>query len=897
MKTNNILYSVSSLALLSAIQPTESFAEEKRPNVLILIADDCSYHDIGCFGSPNHSTPNIDKLAQDGIKFNNAFNSNTMSAPTRMSLYTGMYSMKHGGYPNGTETHVKEDTRSLPHYLGDLGYRVGLTGKTHIRPAECFPFEEVDGFRKNCNGENNTYTLDGVTEFVSRDAEEPFCLVVASINPHAPWVGKPRNPNTYNPNELVLPPHWVDTQVTREEYVNYLHEIDLLDQEVGDVVQVLKDENQYDNTLIIFVSEQGTKTAGAKWTVWNPGTKSAMVAYWNGKIVAGRETSALVQYEDIVPTLIDIAGGTISAEIDGKSMKNLLLNETDKHLDYVFSVHNNIPAGDDSYPMRSVSDGKYKLIWNLLPHIKYEVIANRNANYLKSWREVDSDFARFIVDRYEFRPEFEFYDIENDVFELNNLAKEPEHAGRIASLKSVLNTWMEAMGDKGAVMDSPFAPGKPVVDANLNEDFSSQRWINAFNSIKSLPGPGQNISIAEENINGYNVNGSVLQLDTELQKSYCETGGTSGHKYAFRINNSVGSFFEFPIVKNAGKITLHARNGNNNNYDDITIDEYDTIRYEWKTIKTLRIRGNSSYASLDEVISYDINSETPIKLRINHGNRYVALYKVVLEPYGGSVPDVSEKLGAFDLPTGTAAFNASGINSHIQISDLTYTANLGYDYNTSKGYYRPYNWSTSAIDPEKYVEFVITPNENVEVTIEKIRIEHKPNNPTTLGPVNTKIAYSTDNKKTFTFSDELFFNPDESNDKLTTSIVKIADLHSMDPIAFRLYAYNSRHGTAEQFDYWIINNIEVYGSAENQNLTLNKKVTGNTPICYFSQNNLLHVQNITERTLLTVFDPLGNILIKKELINDEYIYINSSENVLIINFEFATGNKSIKILR
>ncbi len=894
MKFTNLIYPASSLALLSLAQP-EKVAAQEKPNVLIVIADDCSYYDIGCFGSQNHRTPNIDKLAQEGLKFNNAFNSNSMSAPTRMSLYTGIYSVKHGGYPNGTITHVKPGTKSIPHYLGDLGYRVGLSGKTHIRPDECFPFEEVKGFKKNCNGEDTSYTLDGVTEFIGRSNTQPFCLVVASINPHAPWTGKPRNPNTYNAAQLELPPYWVDTPETREEYMNYLHEVDLLDQEVGDVVQVLKDKNQFDNTLIIFVSEQGTKHAGAKWTVWNPGTKSAMVAYWKGKIAAGRETSALVQYEDITPTLIDLAGGTVPSVIDGKSMKNLLMGNTDEHLDYVFCVHNNLPAGDDGYPIRSVSDGKYKLVWNLTPHKTYSVVANQNAAYYLSWKAVDSDHARFIVNRYENRPEFEFYDVENDIFELTNLVGDAQHAERISNLKNVLKTWMESKGDRGAIMDSPYAPGKPVVQGNFNEDFSSPRWTSALSASSSLPGSiGQNIKIAEEDVNGFAISGHIVYLDADLQGKICLNGGT-GHKYAFRLNNVLGSFFEFPIVENAGKITLHARNMNTTNFDDITVEAYDTITFTWKPIKTFRVKANNSYTTLDEELSFNIDSQDPIKLRINRGNRYVQIYKVILEPFSG-VPPESEKLGVFDLPTGTTSFEASEVNSHVEMSPLTPRSNLGYDYNTGKGYYRPYNWPTGSLDENTYLEFTITPKNDINVEIDKVRIEHKPNNPNTLGPINTKVAYSTNNKESFTFSEELSFNPDGSNDNLTTSVVNFQNLSSSQPITFRLYAYNSRHGTAAQFDYWIINNVWLYGSAKNATSLFPIQFAGNDLNCYLI-NGDLYVKNVNGKISVTIYDLLGKPLAKKELTEDGIVSFNFPGNVFVVTFESATGNKSIKVLR
>lgn len=438
--------SISPLHTLSAGNDADN--KKSLPNVLLIVADDCSYHDIECFGAVNNKTPNIDKLAKEGLKFNNAFNSATMSVPTRHSLYTGMYPIKHGGYPNHSE--VKPDTKSTPHYLREYGYRVGLAGKWHVHPESCFPFEDVPGFQKNCTSKDVSYTLDGVSEFIARDKDNPFFLVLASVNSHAPWTAG--DASVYKREELKLPPNFVDTKETREAYARYLAEVSVLDQEVGDIINVLKEKGQYDNTLIIFISEQGAQFAGAKWTCWNPGTKSAMIASWKGKIKAGTETDALVQYEDILPTVIDIAGGKTPAVMDGKSLKNLLSDKTKEHRNYVFSLHNNVPAGPP-YPSRSVSDGTYKLIWNLRPELTFSVNAMRNAGWMLSWKDKKDEQSGFILKRFENRPEFELYNIKDDIFELNNLAANQQHTAKIKELKAELDKWMKSQGDKGAIMD------------------------------------------------------------------------------------------------------------------------------------------------------------------------------------------------------------------------------------------------------------------------------------------------------------------------------------------------------------------------------------------------------------------------------------------------------------
>lgn len=173
-----------------------------RPNILLIVADDVSYYDLGCYGAVNNQTSNIDRLAREGMQFTSAFNSSSMSTPTRHSLYTGMYPMKNGGYANHSA--VREDVLTMPVYLRQLGYRVGLAGKWHIRPEYIFSFESVPGFKKNCLNPDPSYTLDGVREFINRSEEQPFCLVLASINAHLPWTAATRRSSTVRPSNCRL---------------------------------------------------------------------------------------------------------------------------------------------------------------------------------------------------------------------------------------------------------------------------------------------------------------------------------------------------------------------------------------------------------------------------------------------------------------------------------------------------------------------------------------------------------------------------------------------------------------------------------------------------------------------------------------------------------------------
>jgi len=447
-----------------------SFAQNAtRPNVIIIMADDLDSRQLSCYGGQNINTPNIDRLAKEGMKFNNIHASETMCVPTRASLFTGLYPVRHGSYQNHKA--VYKNTKSIGHYLGDLGYDVGLTGKNHsTKPSSVFPFEIVNGFEPNCVSATDDYTLSDVRKFIS-EKDKSYCLFVMSINPHAPWtVG---NPSEFNPDKLTLPAHWVDTPETRLQFCKYLAEVRRLDDQVGDILKLVEETGQEKNTLVMFMGEQGPQFPGGKWTLYNNGAKSSLLARLPGKIKPGSQTNAIVQYEDVTPLLIDLAGGKPLTHLDGKSFLNVLNGNSKVHREYAYGIHNNIPEGP-AFPMRSIRDGRYKLILNLTPDKNYYVKYSMNtANKKLAWttwmdKAEDDAGAKVLTNRISKHPAIEFYDTLNDPSELNNLALVPAHQPRIKTFKIKLAEWMKQQGDTGADLDVEIASENKSNNSNDN---------------------------------------------------------------------------------------------------------------------------------------------------------------------------------------------------------------------------------------------------------------------------------------------------------------------------------------------------------------------------------------------------------------------------------------------
>ncbi len=176
------LLSIPAAAFLLLVLDAQS---SDRPNILVIIADDCTFSDLPLYGGKNAKTPRIDQLAEEGLVFNHAYLSEAMCQPCRSEMCSGQHPVRNGAAWNHSGS--RPETKSLPHFLGDLDYRVGLSGKTHVTPKSTFPFEKVEGFDPSCvRSPTMAHDLSAIRSFMDRDDSEPFCLVVALAEPHVP---------------------------------------------------------------------------------------------------------------------------------------------------------------------------------------------------------------------------------------------------------------------------------------------------------------------------------------------------------------------------------------------------------------------------------------------------------------------------------------------------------------------------------------------------------------------------------------------------------------------------------------------------------------------------------------------------------------------------------------
>lgn len=414
------------------------------PNILLIIADDCTYRDLEVYGG-QAKTPHLNRLAAEGMKFTHCFQAAPMCSPTRHSLYTGLYPVKSGAYPNHTFAH--DWVKSIAHYVAPAGYTSHLSGKTHVNPKGVFPFE----YSKLAGGNNPDPAAFAAVLRTTTATSRPFLFIAASNEPHSPW--NQGDPSAYPAASLKLPPVLVDSPDTRAGYASYLAEITFFDSQVGELLAQLDRSPQRDNTLVVVLSEQGNSFPFAKWTCYDAGLQSACLVRWPGRIKPGSVSDALVEYIDLVPTFLEAAGLPLPEVLDGRSFLPVLTGHTAAHKSHVFGLQTTrgINQGSDFYGIRTVRDARYRYVRNLTPEVTFINAATNDATF-KTWQKLatagDAHAQRLVHD-YQHRPAEELFDCRADPWNRVNLIADEKLARVRAELRGKLDAWMRQQGDEG----------------------------------------------------------------------------------------------------------------------------------------------------------------------------------------------------------------------------------------------------------------------------------------------------------------------------------------------------------------------------------------------------------------------------------------------------------------
>ncbi|MCY3740698.1 MAG: sulfatase [Candidatus Poribacteria bacterium] len=432
----------------------------KKPNIVVYLSDDHGSEYLGCYGNGHIQTPHLDSIAEDGIRFTHAFTPTPTCAPSRSTLYTGLYPARHGAMGNHTECHAH--LKALPGTLRELGYRVAIAGKTHVKPETLFDFEYIGGFLPKRAEHRRKYRAEGldpvpVERFLSSHRQEnpdqPICLILGDSNPHVTW-----EPNkTYDPDALPLPPYIADTPITRKALANYYQDISTMDTRIGEVDKMLETHGYADNMLFIYTTDHGAEWPHCKWTLYDTGTRLPFIARWRGEIPANTVSDAMISHVDFFPTLIDIAGGEPLDDLDGESFKSVLFGQQATFRDKIYGTHTR-DGNMNVFPQRCVRDTRYKYILNLMPEntwtthfTEVEGIPESHAEVWKSWlkkAETDPQTAQLVY-LTQHHPLEELYDVATDPYEFNNLAFRAETRPILEKMRADVRHWMQSQNDDG----------------------------------------------------------------------------------------------------------------------------------------------------------------------------------------------------------------------------------------------------------------------------------------------------------------------------------------------------------------------------------------------------------------------------------------------------------------
>jgi uncharacterized sulfatase len=422
-----------------------------RPNIVLFIADDLGIGDTQPYGNTVVRTPTLQGLAGESLRFTRAFAASPTCSPSRSSIYTGLYPFRSGAHAN--HTGVRDEARSLVHYLQPLGYRVALAGKLHVGPREALPFELIAGTNTpepGHEGDGVLWTdlnLEPVDAWLEqRPQDEPFVLVVADHSPHVHWPEKAE----YDPAKVDVPPTHIDTPDYRASRARYYTDVTKMDSNVGALLEMLQRRGLAENTVFVFAADQGPQWPFGKWGLYDAGMQTPLLVRWPERVRPGTSTDALVSLVDLLPTFVEIAGGEAPDEIDGRSLLPVLLGRTADHREAVFGSH----TGDGEMnrsPMRMERTERYKYILNLAPEILYTTHMDRvgREGYWDSWRALSfrDERAAAVLWRYHNRPAEELYDLQADPEERRNLAGEPRYAELLAGLREDMTEWRRQQGD------------------------------------------------------------------------------------------------------------------------------------------------------------------------------------------------------------------------------------------------------------------------------------------------------------------------------------------------------------------------------------------------------------------------------------------------------------------
>src|SRR5215475_4574108 len=443
-----------------AAQRAKAVAQQSRPNILFIIADDWSYPHAGVYGDRVVKTPNFDRVAREGALFTNAFCAAASCTPSRASILTGrpVHQLEEGG---NLHAFLPAKFDVYPDLLEQSGYVVGHTRKGW-GPGKF----EAGGRKRNPAGPQFR-SFDEFFKQVPKD--KPFCFWFGSNDPHRPYDKGTGAKSGMKAEGVVVPAFLPDTPEVRNDILDYYFEIERMDRDAGEIIKALEEAGRLENTIIVWTGDNGMPFPRAKANVYDGGSRVPLAVRWPAKVKGGRTLDEFVVLTDVAPTLLDVAGLRPTPEMTGRSLAPLLAGQKQPWRDKAYlerERHANVRRGDLSYPVRAVRTKDFLYIRNFRPdrwpagdpEMYFAVgdfgdIDGGPSKDLLTSRRDDPAVAKFFKLATDKRPAEEFYDLCKDAGQLNNVAERAEYGKTKKQLRAALDKWMRETGDPRATAD------------------------------------------------------------------------------------------------------------------------------------------------------------------------------------------------------------------------------------------------------------------------------------------------------------------------------------------------------------------------------------------------------------------------------------------------------------
>lgn len=414
-----------------------------QPNIVLIIADDIGWNDVGCYGNDVVKTPNMDRIASEGLIFTNAYLTTSSCSPSRTSIISGRYPHNTGSAE--LHTPLPEEVGIFPDKLQEAGYFTGQAGKWHMGKAPRRGFDVIhDGPEDFGPGGEKMW----VPVLKNRPKDKPFFLWLAATDAHRGW-GANEFKGQNDPEKIEVPPFLVDTMSTRKDLAQYYDEITRFDHYIDEVERELERQGVAENTILIIISDNGRPFPRCKTRLYDSGVKTPMIIKWpDGIDVPGRTSGSLVSVIDIGSTILDLAEASSLESMQGKSFRQLLNQPETPFRNYIFAEHN---WHDHEALERMVRTKDYMYILNLRPNLSNQGPADSNnspsfADLIQKRKEGRLTPAQ--ADIFETpRAREELFDCQRDPKQLFNIASDPDLKEKLIDLRQVMQLWIDQTGD------------------------------------------------------------------------------------------------------------------------------------------------------------------------------------------------------------------------------------------------------------------------------------------------------------------------------------------------------------------------------------------------------------------------------------------------------------------